>query len=183
MKIVTTEQWDEALWRQAYRIYDESFPKEGRKPESIIRRMFDKRMCELHVAFDGETAAAMALTGTMPRDRVLLIDYLAVAAAKRGRGVGRELLDYMCEWARTAKKLDGIVIEIEADPTETNRRRSRFWERYGFTPADYVHRYIWVPEPYRALSLPLRPDAALPSDGESLFRIITRFHEKAYRGR
>jgi hypothetical protein len=75
-----------------------------------------------------------------------------------------------------------MLIEIEAEETPGNCSRLRFWQRCGFLATDYVHRYIWVPEPYRAMVLPLRADADVSDDGEDLFRRITAFHKQAYRG-
>jgi hypothetical protein len=46
-----------------------------------------------------------------------------------------------------------------------------------------VHNYIWVPEPYLAMALPLYETDSIPEDGKTLFRYITKFHEKAYRRR
>lgn len=74
-----------------------------------------------------------------------------------------------------------MIVEVEAAPSEANTRRVCFWEQCGFRTTDYVHRYIWVPEPYRAMYRSFDADDPLPDDGEALFRCITRFHRKAYR--
>ncbi|RKN85561.1 GNAT family N-acetyltransferase [Paenibacillus ginsengarvi] len=176
-----TDNWDEALWRQAEPIYNEAFPEHGRKPPSIIRRMFEKRMCTLHVASVGEEPVAMALTGLDEKTGALIIDYIAVKRSYRGEGRGREWTRLIAGWAKRVHSCRGIIVEVEAEQTPDNLRRIRFWERCGFRLTAYVHRYIWVPEPYRAMYVSFDPENPLPDDGEALFRCITRFHEKAYR--
>lgn len=183
MRYVTTGHWDEALWNLAEVVYEEAFPEHGRKKRSLIRSMLERGLIFLHAALDGEKAAAMAITGRLEPINALLIDYIAVREELRGQGRGREWLAYLRHWAEKERHLDGIVIEIEAEPSPENLKRLRFWENCGFRPTAYVHRYIWVPEPYRALILPLRPEIRLPEDGETLFRSITAFHKRAYSGK
>ncbi|MCZ8517391.1 GNAT family N-acetyltransferase [Paenibacillus filicis] len=183
MRYVTIEHWDEALWKLAEVIYEEAFPEHGRKKRSLIRSMLERGLCFLHVALDGESAAAMAITGRLEQLNALLIDYIAVREALRGQGLGQDFMAHLRRWASEEERLDGIVIEIEAEPSPENLKRLRFWENCGFRPTAYVHRYIWVPEPYRALILPLRPEIRLPEDGETLFRSITAFHKRAYSGK
>ncbi|TMV47598.1 GNAT family N-acetyltransferase [Paenibacillus mesophilus] len=181
MEYIATDEWDETLWREAERIYNKAFPEHGRKSAEIIRRMFDKGMCTLHTAADRREMVAMALTGIDKQAEALLIDYIAVKEEARGKGYGRTFLSHIRDWAETEAHCRGIIVEVEAEPSEANRRRIRFWERCGFRLTDYVHHYIWVPEPYRAMYLNFHADNPLPGDGEALFRSITRFHRKAYR--
>jgi len=174
-------QWDEKRWRLAEPIYEQAFPAHGRKSREIIRRMFDRNLCQLHLIASGTETAGMALTGIDSKENALIIDYIAVKETVRGQGIGRELLNRIKHWAKTEAGCKGIVIEAEAGPGEENNRRIRFWEANGFRLASYVHQYIWVPEPYRAMVHHFDDSNRLPEDGERLFRIITRFHQKAYR--
>ncbi|TNJ66596.1 GNAT family N-acetyltransferase [Paenibacillus hemerocallicola] len=181
MEYKTTNEWDEKLWREVESIYNKAFGEQGRKTPAIIRRMFDRGMCTLHTAAVDRQMIAMALTGIDKQEDALLIDYIAVKEEARGKGYGRIFLDHIRNWAETAAHCRGIIVEVEADPSPANSGRIRFWERCGFRLTDYVHRYIWVPEPYRAMYMNFSPDNPLPVDGEALFRSITRFHRKAYR--
>jgi len=182
MEYTATEYWDEALWSRAEEIYRESFPEHGRKNRAIVRRMFERRICALHVLEESGEAAAMALTAFDDHSNTLIVDYLAVRRSRRGRGVGREMLRRIREWAIGEKpECLGMVIEVEADPSEENEARIRFWERIGFRLTDYVKSYIWVPETYRAMTLGFDEDKPLTNDGRELFKAIVRYHEKAYR--
>ncbi|GAA3401813.1 GNAT family N-acetyltransferase [Paenibacillus hodogayensis] len=176
-----TAEWNETIWRLAEPIYRHAFPEHGRKPEAIIRRMFERGLCRLHTAAVDNETIAMALTGIDARASALLIDYIAVKREVQSRGYGRLFLERIRTWAETSARCRGIIVEVEADPSNENLRRIRFWEQCGFRLTDYVHHYIWVPEPYRAMALSFRQDDPLPDDGETLFRSITRFHQQAYR--
>ncbi|RKP58079.1 GNAT family N-acetyltransferase [Cohnella endophytica] len=181
----TTNQWDENIWREAERVYIEAFPEHGRKSRAVVRRMFERKLCTLHTWTEGMTTIAMALTAIDSSTRLLVIDYLAVREDKRGKGLGRACLADISVWAVTKAHCQGIVIEVEAEDTIENAERIKFWEKVGFRLTDYVHPYIWVPETYRAMYLNLEDSQAETygaNDGKLLFRAITRFHEKAYRG-
>lgn len=177
-----TDEWNEAWWNEAERIYEQAFPLDGKKSREIIRRMFDKRMCQLHTITQGSEMIGMALTGIDQQGGALIIDYLAIHKEYRSKGYGRLLLDHIKSWTRTIPNCKGIIVEVEAERTEENRLRVLFWERNGFHLTDYVHPYIWVPEPYQAMYFNLDDNDPLPDDGKLLFRSITKFHEKAYRG-
>jgi GNAT superfamily N-acetyltransferase len=176
----TADEWNEELWVKAERIYHRAFPEEGRKNRAIIRRMFEKHMCHLHTASDNTEVIAMALTGINKEACALLIDYMAIREDLRSKGYGREFMNYIQNWAKTTAGCKGIVVEVEAEPTQDNDRRIRFWEKCGFRLTDYVHHYIWVPEPYRAMYLNFNQERRLADDGEKLFRYINQFHKKAY---
>lgn len=177
----STEGWDDRLWEQAEPIYAEGFPAHSRKPEKIIRSMFQKGMCRLHLSYLDGKPAGMALSGPDDGRGIWLVDYLAVAGRLRGRGVGRRLLEDIRREAEAYPGCRGMLVEAEAEPTQENTDRIRFWEACGFQLTDYVHHYIWVPEPYRAMVLSFPGREPLGTDGRELFMTITRFHERAYR--
>ncbi|MCI3920077.1 GNAT family N-acetyltransferase [Paenibacillus sp. TRM 82003] len=180
MNFLTIEPWDAALWRRAEPILDEGFPAEGRKTSAMIRKIVDTQAGYVVVGLDGERPAAVAVTGKLPELDALLIDYVAVGAADRGRGFGREMIEELARLAR-GYGYRGIVIEVEAEASEENDGRKRFWTSVGFRLTEYVQRYRWVPETYQAMYRELTPDAPLPHDGETLFDSIMGFHGKIYR--
>jgi GNAT superfamily N-acetyltransferase len=177
----TTAEWDEVLWSQAENIYDQAFPHEGRKSRTVVRKMFQKQMCQLHTVTDETGIIGMALTGFNEEAAVLIIDYIAIREDLRSKGYGALLLNYIRNWSEMDFGCIGIIVEVEADLTPENSRRIRFWKANGFQLTSHVHQYIWVPEPYHAMYLAFNPLIRLPDDGEKLFRYITQFHEKAYR--
>lgn len=176
-----TDEWEEARWAAVESIYEQAFPLDGKKSRDIIRRMFEKRMCQLHTISQGSEFVGMALTGIDLQAEALIIDYIAIRKDVRGIGHGRHLLNLIKQWTQTVAGCKGIIVEVESEPTEENRQRIHFWETNGFHLTPYVHQYIWVPEPYQAMYLNFDENNRLPEDGKLLFRSITRFHEKAYR--
>lgn len=182
MNYRTTDTWDEALWRQAEKVYVQAFPEHGRKNRSLIRRMFERRLCVLHTLTDNSEVIAMALSGVSREGHAMIIDYLAVRNDVRNRGVGRLFMEHIQRWAEAMDRCRGIIIEVESEQTPENASRIRFWERCGFRLTGYVEHYIWVPEPYRAMYINFNAKSPLPDDGETLFRYIKEFHKEAYRG-
>ncbi|HYK73182.1 MAG TPA: GNAT family N-acetyltransferase [Pseudoneobacillus sp.] len=181
MNFITIDQWDEEIWRQASFIYTQAFGKSGAKPEKIIGNMFAKQLCFLHVVIKENEVIAMALTGKLEGTKALLIDYLAVRDDYRNQGIGHKLLHYIKGWCITQGNFDSIMIEVEADKTPENLKRIHFWEKSNFQLTDYIHQYIWVPEPYQAMYLKLLPEAKIPTKGEQLFQYIIHFHKDSFR--
>lgn len=179
MEVITTEQWDERLWSEAEPIYYAAFPEHGRKNRGIIQNMFKKQLCFLHLAKSDDQAVAMALTGKTDQSHALIIDYFAVREDLRGKGVGTLFLESIKSWAMKEGTYKFLLIEIEADDNQTNSKRAHFWTNLGFHETSYIHQYIWVPEPYRAMYLQLVP-GHISTDGKHLFSYITRFHKESF---
>lgn len=183
MDYLVTSEWDDSLWRKVEPVYREAFPEHRGKSIGVIRRMFERKLSELHTWSEAGKIVAMALTSTDRHAHVLVLDYLAVRANRRGSGLGRHCVEAISQWAVTTQCCSALIIEVEAELTEENAERIRFWRKTGFQLTSYVHPYIWVPETYHAMYLPLEPSFTPgEEDGRSLFKFITNYHEKAYRG-
>lgn len=178
MKIKSVVTWDDKLWQDVCALYLGAFEDKGAKPVKILKNMFAKGIAELHVGYSDSVAVVMAITGRLVSDRVMIIDYLAVAEKERGRGLGKQLVDYLRQKA-VAEGYQQIIIEVESEETADNKRRIRFWQTCGFLLTDYVHHYIWVPEPYQAMYLSLDADRRKVT-GEELFVYINNFHRISF---
>lgn len=181
MKIKTVGTWDDELWQDVSPLYLEAFGDKGAKPVKIIKNMFAQGIVELHVGYNHNESAAiiMALTGKLASDRVMIIDYLAVSEKERGYGLGKYFVDYLRHKA-IAEGYQKLIIEVESEKTLDNRRRIHFWQSCGFFLTEYVHHYIWVPETYHAMYLPLIADSRQIT-GEELFMCINTFHRLSFR--
>ena len=178
--MITLGTLDDRYWPGALDLYRQAFP-EG-KPERILVATFRKQMAYLHVVNDERGVMAMAITGKVAQGKLLLIDYLTVRADRQGKGIGQAFLREIQCWATEELSAEGLLIEVEYGNTQEDVNRSRFWQQCGFVLTEYIHKYIWVPEPYQAMYLPLTSDADIPKDGRKLFKYIGDFHEKAFRG-
>ncbi|WP_243300028.1 GNAT family N-acetyltransferase [Bacillus litorisediminis] len=180
MNIKTVGIWDDELWQDVSSLYLDAFGDKGAKPVKIIKNMFAQGIAELHVGYIESVAVVMALTGKLVSDRVMIIDYLAVTEKERGHGLGKHFVDYLREKA-VEEGYQKLIIEVESENTPENKRRIHFWQSCGFLLTEYVHHYIWVPETYHAMYLPLIAESRKVT-GEELFVYINTFHRLSFRG-
>lgn len=71
MLFTTLNELDNRLWPLAKKLYEQSFPKEGRKPDAIIAGMFRRMPCFLHTLSNEDHVEAMALSGLTGGGRIL----------------------------------------------------------------------------------------------------------------
>ncbi|MCM3132969.1 GNAT family N-acetyltransferase [Paenibacillus polysaccharolyticus] len=182
LEFSTIETWDEALWARMERIYREAFPT-GAKTKAILCNMLDRGIGYLHMAAHQENVVAMAVTGLVGKgkERLLIVDYLAVEQKLRGSGIGTWMLKQLRAWATKEHGVEGIIIEAESGMTEAHLERIQFWQRNGFVLTSYVHQYSMVPEPYQAMKLLLDRSKPVLDDGKAIFKYINAFHKVAYR--
>lgn len=181
LEFKTIHHVDEQLWKKAGFVYHQVFDKMGAKPDKVINNMFHKGICFLHLLMKDQVIIGMSITGKLQKTKILLIDYLAVQSEYQNQGYGNQLVEYIKQWSRDMQ-YDSIILEVEAEKTTKNHARICFWEKCGFTLTDYIHRYIWVPEPYQAMYVILEPHSHLPKSGEELFVLIGEFHKQSFQG-
>ena len=119
-------------WLRIYRLYQSAFPRNEKKPFSMIRSMYKKRKSDVWYFEEDGKFVGLVITINGP-DKVLL-DYLAVHRKCRGQGVGSRLLCQIRE--QYAGK--GVFLEIEqvkssAANFEERKRRKRFYLSNGMT--------------------------------------------------
>lgn len=180
LEFLTIDHWDEQMWERAGHIYHEAFDQKGAKPDKVLRNMFNKGIGFLHLGLDHHNIVALAISGRIKGKSAVIIDYLAVHQDNRNKGIGGKLMNYIREWSNS-EGAKNIIIEVEAERAPENLARINFWKKCGFTLTDYIHQYIWVPEPYQAMYLNLLPDSAVPKTGEALFSYISQFHRQSFQ--
>lgn len=118
------------LKTQLYLLYHTSFPRNERKPLSIIFSMWRKGKTDIWLLVDRQRLIGFATT--INGDQLILLDYLAVGQKMRGRGYGSRIL-------RTVTQHDtskGLFLEIEStyeNTPEQERRikRKQFYLDHG----------------------------------------------------
>lgn len=159
-------------WQEARAIYEHSFPlQEQRTYEDHLRALADPLFRADTFWADGVLAGIVYHWAT-PVGRY--VEYLAVAPAMRGRGVGSEAFGAFCRRERR------VVLEIEPPEDGPTVRRLRFYERLGFAASDYpyVHpSYTRAFEPYR-LVLMSRPGPLCDDDARRIEHFV---RERALR--
>jgi GNAT superfamily N-acetyltransferase len=94
---------------------------------------------QLFVARAGGEVVAMAnaliTVSTAQGTRVLLLEDVIVAASQRGGGLGRKLVEHVCDWARS-QGMTRVTLLADKD----NAPALRFYEALGFEPSAMVVR-------------------------------------------
>ena len=118
-----------------FALYRAAFPREERKPFSVILRMAKRGRADLWtIRHDGRFAG---LAATVNGQENILLDYFAVREVLRGRGVGSAALK--CLKGHYAHK--GFFVEIEStfgpseNPQERQKRKG-FYVNCGLIPMD-----------------------------------------------
>ena len=118
-----------------FALYRAAFPREERKPFSVIRKMARRGRADIWtIRHDGRFAG---LAATVNGQENILLDYFAVREALRGRGVGSAALK--CLMDHYAQK--GFFVEIESTfgPSENpgeRQKRKEFYVNCGLIPMD-----------------------------------------------
>ena len=115
------------------KLYKEAFPKEERKPFSLIKKMHKRWKTDIWYFEDGKRFLGLATT--INSDSIVLIDYFAVSPELRGKGYGTKMLAELVKYYMP----QGVFVEIESTETqaanrEERKKRKEFYIRSGFVP-------------------------------------------------
>ena len=146
---------DAQLKQAYYTVYREAFPPQELKPLSSMQRMTQDGVYRNLALFEGSEPVAF-VSLWLDGDHIL-IDYLCVPRARRGGGLGAELLSRLRE-AYSPETV--FIVETEAPTGDQEKdalinRRLAFYERCGAAPLSYetaifgVHykTVVWSPLP------------------------------------
>lgn len=117
-------------------IYEASFPPSLRAPwTEIVDHRDDER---LHILTADDAATGFALVRRLGDTDMSFVRYLAVDPARRGQGLGAELVALLRDRLR-AEDMGALLLDVEAPIGEhaaDDRRRIEFYERCGLTLLD-----------------------------------------------
>lgn len=117
-------------------IYEESFPPSLRAPWSEI---VDHRDDEhLHILTADDAVTGFALVRRLGDTDMSFVRYLAVDPARRGQGLGAQLVTLLRDRLR-AESIGALLLDVEAPTGEhaaDDQRRIEFYERCGLTLLD-----------------------------------------------
>ena len=127
-------------WAEIYRLYQEAFPASEKKPFSMILKMHRKGASDVwRFTRNGKFAGLII---TINGENHILLDYLAVDKAKRGTGIGTQILQLM-QQQYSGK---GVFLEIESvyedcDNKAERLRRKHFYEKCGMKSMEV---FVWL---------------------------------------
>ena len=114
------------------KLYKKAFPKEERKPFSIIKRM--QKLGKSDLWYFEEDGVFLGMAATINGSRQVLVDYFAVDEKKRGMGHGGRMIEALIEHYSPR----GVFLEIEI-PYDTakncaeRKRRKSFYLSHGLS--------------------------------------------------
>ena len=82
---------EKSQWKEIKKIYKEAFPKNERKPFASIKRSVKRGKSEILIALENNIVAGFIML-TEYKD-IVMIEYFAVSAEGRGKGVGSLMLN------------------------------------------------------------------------------------------
>ena len=120
-------------WLRLYRLYLEAFPREERKPFSIIMGMYRQGRTDVWcVCREGKF---VGMAATVNGEDLVLLDYLAMDRRFRGRGIGSAALEMLQEMYAHCGFFVEIESTAEAGPDQPQRLgRKAFYIRGGMVP-------------------------------------------------
>lgn len=120
-------------WLEAVRaLYMEAFPQIERKPFEQIVRLCEAGRMEILAIVDAGAFAGLAINMLWPQQRTALLDYYAIAAEKRGGGVGSRALALLLErFAGQTYIFEIEKLDAQAENAHERERRKAFYLRNG----------------------------------------------------
>lgn len=141
--MVVREVVSEKEWSLLERLYIEAFPENERKPFAMIREKHREKRTDVWVIEDGGAFSGFAIT--MNSEDLVLLDYFAISAEKRGNGLGGACLKALFEQYYGKRFfLEVESPEVPADNPEERRRRKQFYLNNGMRELGVFARLFGV---------------------------------------
>ncbi len=133
-----TEAHDKNLLAQIQTLYLEAFPKEERKPFSLLLETREKGQSEI-LAIENEHNDFLGLAITAKHKDMVLLDYFAISSHHRSSGFGSKAFQNIKQ--RYADKRFFLEIErtdIAADNQVQRQKRKNFYLKNGMQNAPFM---------------------------------------------
>jgi ribosomal protein S18 acetylase RimI-like enzyme len=126
-------------------IYEEAFPPAERLAFQEILAALRQGGRWLFVAKVGGDVVGFAVVTPLEKLSAYLLEYMAVAAPLRDKGIGGRLFEFVADSLRAIPGAMGILLEVEPDDAgpdrDLRRRRIAFYLRYGVQEVGCAPKY------------------------------------------
>ncbi|MCX6776842.1 MAG: GNAT family N-acetyltransferase [Candidatus Micrarchaeota archaeon] len=175
-------------FKEAMRIYSESFPPNERHPVDTIKQRLKDERSQLYVGKLGHKAVFMSLLYPLKNTNFILFDYMATDRHYQNQGVGAEFVKTLIKSLGKNKPNKYLILEVEnpnyGDNKEQRRRRLNFYKKLGAKEMKGV-RYILPalsgedsPTEMIILILPNYNNGKI--DGGSVKKLIYQIYKELY---
>jgi GNAT superfamily N-acetyltransferase len=127
MMIEALHSEDEVGFAQLFAIYGDAIDPSEQKTEAALRKMLGRATQHFLVARDGAAVLGFAILWVPAAADYWALEYMAVAPAHRGAGLGAQIFHASLAAARRPF----AIIEVEAPSGALQRRRLGFYARLG----------------------------------------------------
>jgi len=145
IEFIEIKDADHADFKEAMRIYTESFPPNERHPVETVKHRLENGLYRLYIGKSGNKVVLAALLYPLKNTNFILFDYMAIDKHHRNRGIGTEFVRTLVKSLRKNKANKYLILEVEnpdcGDNREQRRRRLSLYRRLGAKEMKNV-RYI-----------------------------------------
>jgi len=170
-------------FKEAIKIYEDSFPANERQPVDIIKKRIKKNLYQMFIGcLDGEVVF-MALLYELKNTDFVLLDYMATKENFRGKGIGQKFVENM----KKELKLAHLILEIENPKYGNNReqrqKRVKFYRQLGAKELKDIN-YILPPLlgdiPTEMILMILLDSDEGKMEGNLVKKLITQIYKELY---
>ncbi len=137
MEFKKIENPDSREFKEAWKIYELSFPFDWRRSLKSQKKLMKNKSYNFFVVFDNNVLVAIITDWNL--DNFLFVEHFAVKNDLKGKGIGTKVLkEYL------SKNKQKIVIEVERPKTEIAIKRINLFEKVGFK----LNKYDYIQPSY-----------------------------------
>lgn len=178
MKLIHQKEASPAIWEEAWKIYESSFPGYERRSRNSHTEVVLNEDEFYPILAVGDNGEFLALLFYWKHENLVYVEHLAVNPALRGRNIGSQVLQKLIDENPDRT----VMLEIDPPVDEISIRRLHFYERLGFlrnSYDDYVHpSYTKMGHPHSLVVMShgrIIEEAELSSFKDFLFALLARY--------
>lgn len=144
MKLIKIKSLKQEEFKEIWKIYEESFPKDERRDLEAQKQVLKNKLYRLYSINDKNEV--IGLIGEWKLPKIYFLEHIAIRKDKRNEGIGSKIIPEYLE------KRKQIILETERpEANEMAIRRIKFWKRQGLI----LNNFDYIQPPYGLDKLPV----------------------------